>query len=122
MRDYPDLLQAAGVLGSIIYVGGFALVQCGWACGNGTGYSVSKILAAVLVLISLIGAFNLGSFLIQVGFIIFGCMGLVCRGVERSQKAMRRRAFPITERFGKRHVAFRTNTKAPKTVLAPLEG
>ncbi|SHH15460.1 hypothetical protein SAMN05443551_1425 [Marivita hallyeonensis] len=79
MRTYPDLLQASGVLGSIIYVGGFALVQSGRACGNGATYSASKIVAALLVLISLVGAFNLGAFLIQIGFIFFGTWGLFRR-------------------------------------------
>ncbi len=76
MRAYPDLLRASGVVGSIIYVSGFALVQSGKTCGNGSLYSASKVLAAIMVLISLVGAFNLGAFIIQVGFIIFGMVGL----------------------------------------------
>ncbi|MFD0978899.1 CBU_0592 family membrane protein [Tropicimonas aquimaris] len=75
----PLLLQICGVIGSVIYVGGFALVQCEHVCGNGTGYAVSKIIAAMLVLLSLIDAFNLGSFLIQIGFITFGYWGLTRR-------------------------------------------
>ena len=77
LRAHPEILRASGVLGSIIYVGGFALVQYGKACGNGRLYSVSKIFAASLVLISLVGAFNLGAFLIQIGFIFFGIMGVI---------------------------------------------
>ena len=77
LRGYPDILIACGVAGSIIYVGGFALVQSGRMCGNGTGYSISKIIAALLVLLSLLHAFNLGAFLIQVGFIYFGVWGLM---------------------------------------------
>ncbi len=76
MRAYPDLLTASGVVGSIIYISGFALVQRGRTCGNGSLYSASKVIAAILVLISLVGAFNLGAFIIQVGFITFGLMGL----------------------------------------------
>ncbi|MDV7142943.1 hypothetical protein R3X27_09615 [Tropicimonas sp. TH_r6] len=72
----PIVLQISGVIGSFIYVGGFALVQCDRACGNGTAYAVSKIIAACLVLLSLVGAFNLGAFLIQIGFIWFGLWGL----------------------------------------------
>ena len=77
MMLYPIILQTCGVIGSIIYVGGFALVQSGRTCGNGPAYSASKIIAALLVLVSLVGAFNLGAFLIQVGFIVFGVLGLV---------------------------------------------
>lgn len=76
LRAYPVLLNASGVFGSIIYISGFALVQSGRTCGNGPIYSASKIIAAILVLISLVGAFNLGAFIIQVGFIIFGVLGL----------------------------------------------
>ena len=81
---YLDALQICGVIGAVIYVGGFALVQVGHACGNGTGYSLSKIIAAVLVLASLSGAFNLGAFLIQVGFIVFGLWGLFRRSAASS--------------------------------------
>lgn len=77
MRAYPDLLQICGVVGSALYVGGFALVQTGRICGNGPYYSCNQLTAATLVLISLIGAFNLGAFFIQVGFLIFGSIGLV---------------------------------------------
>lgn len=84
MRAYPDLLQVSGVLGSIIYVGGFALVQSGKACGNSAAYSMSKVIAATLVLISLVGAFNLSAFLIQIGFIGFGVLGLVRQIRERA--------------------------------------
>lgn len=79
MRHYPSVLQACGVLGSVMYVGGFALVQTGRICGNGPIYSVNQLTAATLVLISLVGAFNLGAFLIQVGFLGFGGFGLIRR-------------------------------------------
>lgn len=85
MRAYPDLLQASGVLGSVIYVGGFALVQSGRTCGNGSAYSASKIVAAVLVLVSLVGAFNLGAFLIQIGFIGFGLWGLLRQSASKAR-------------------------------------
>lgn len=79
MRAYPEILQACGVLGSILYVGGFALVQTGKICGNGALYPCNQLTAATLVLISLVGAFNLGAFLIQVGFLFFGAVGLARR-------------------------------------------
>jgi hypothetical protein len=85
IRTHPDILQACGVAGSVIYVGGFALVQSGRACGNGAAYSASKIVAALLVLVSLAGAFNLGAFLIQIGFIAFGLVGLVRQASVKDQ-------------------------------------
>lgn len=101
---FPWLLQTGGVIGSAIYVGGFAMVQCGYTCGNGAGYSLSKIVAAVLVLASLIDAFNLGAFLIQVGFIFFGVVGMLRRGetlrsTSSGHRKLRRdmTRFPATE-------------------------
>lgn len=88
MRAYPTLLQVSGVIGSVIYVGGFAFVQSGKTCGNGALYSASKIVAAFLVLVSLVGAFNLGAFLVQIGFIGFGLLGLF------RQMKLRRVAIP----------------------------
>ncbi len=79
LRLYPDILQLCGVLGSILYVGGFALLQTGRICGNGPLYSGNQLIAATLVLISLVGAFNLGAFLIQIGFFTFGLIGLIRR-------------------------------------------
>ncbi len=79
MRTYPDLLRVCGVLGSMLYICGFALVQTGRICGNGPIYSCNQLTAASLVLCSLVGAFNLGAFLIQVGFLTFGTIGLARR-------------------------------------------
>ena len=72
----PAFMNACGILGAVLYVGGFALVQLERICGNGNAYAVSKIIAACLVLVSLAGAFNLGAFIIQIGFIGFGLWGL----------------------------------------------
>lgn len=79
MRAYPEILQACGVMGSILYIGGFALLQMGRICGGGLYYSYNQLMAASLVMISLVGAFNLGAFLIQIGFLFFGMIGLVRR-------------------------------------------
>lgn len=76
LRAYPDVLRACGVIGSVLYVGGFALVQTGRICGNGPIYACNQLTAATLVLTSLIGAFNLGAFIIQIGFLFFGSIGL----------------------------------------------
>lgn len=78
-RAYPTLLQTCGVLGSILYIGGFALLQTGRICANALYYSCNQLTAASLVLISLVGAFNLGAFLIQIGFLFFGAIGLARR-------------------------------------------
>lgn len=89
LHAYPGILQTSGVLGSVLYIGGFALLQTGRICGNGPIYSCNQLTAASLVLISLIGAFNLGAFLVQVGFLTFGTYGLI-----RQLKMRRRGVFP----------------------------
>ena len=76
LRAYPDFHNARGVVGPIIYISGFAFVQLGRTCGNGPRYSASKMIASILLLISFVVAFNLGPFVIQVGFIILGLVGL----------------------------------------------
>lgn len=73
------LLQGIGVLGFILYVGGFFLVQNRMICGNGIAYPLSKVIAACFVLISLYVDFNLASFLIQVSYIGIGLFGLAMR-------------------------------------------
>ena len=79
IRAYPELLQVCGVLGSLLYIGGFALLQTGRICGNGPIYSCNQLTAATLVLVSLFGAFNLGAFLVQIGVVTFGTYGLIRR-------------------------------------------
>ena len=79
MRAYPEVLQGCGVMGSFLYIGGFALLQMGRICSGGLYYSCNQLMAASLVMISLVGAFNLGAFLIQLGFLFFGVIGLVRR-------------------------------------------
>lgn len=79
LTDNPNLLQAIGVLGFVLYVGGFFLVQNGSVCGNGVLYPLSKVVAAGCVLISLVAAFNLASFLIQVSYIGIGLYGVAMR-------------------------------------------
>ena len=79
MQTYPSLLQVVGILGFITYMAVFALVQSGKICGNGIVYPASKVFAATCVLISLVGAFNLASCLIQLSYIVIGLYGIVVR-------------------------------------------
>ncbi|MDA5557170.1 CBU_0592 family membrane protein [Shimia sp. MMG029] len=79
MLTYPSLLQMIGVVGFLTYVIGFGLVQNEKVCGNGIVYPASKVFAAICVLISLVGAFNLASCLIQLSYIVIGLYGIVIR-------------------------------------------
>lgn len=74
-----DTFQIIGVLGFITYIISFGSVQFGLLDGNSTIYSLSNVLAASLVAISLTAEFNLASALIQGSWIVIGLAGLVLR-------------------------------------------
>ena len=76
LQPHHSAVQLLGALGSLIYVGGYLLVQCGHICGNSVTFTASKLLAAVMVLVSLGAAFNLAAFLIQISFILISIYGL----------------------------------------------
>ncbi len=77
--SYPELSQAIGVLGFMIYVGGFFSIQSGLMCGNGICFPVLQVIAASCVLISLTSAYNLAAFMIQTSYIAIGLFGIVIR-------------------------------------------
>lgn len=99
MTPYHTGFQLLGILGSVIYVGGYLLVQCGHLCGNSAAFTASKLLAACLVLLSLGTAFNVAAFVIQTSFIVISVYGLWYRLSGRFD-ARRARLAPIdTARF-----------------------
>ena len=71
--------QAIGILGFVIYVGGFLLVQARLMCGNGLWFPASKVVAALCVICSLSEAFNLATLLVQISFIAIGLGGVARR-------------------------------------------
>ncbi len=79
MRTFPNALEAIGVVGFLTYIIGFKLVQTGHICGNGMAFAMTNVVAASLVLVSLVGAFNLASFLIQISYIAIGLFGIGLR-------------------------------------------
>lgn len=76
METHHIAMQAIGAVGSVIYVGGYLLVQCGHLCGNSVAYPLSKALAALCVMASLATAFNLATLLIQICFLAISIYGL----------------------------------------------
>jgi hypothetical protein len=82
-------LELIGVAGFLVYMLSFACVQLNAMDGNGVLYSLSNVLAASLVAISLIAEFNLSSALIQGSWIIFGLCGVMLRLRFRSRKVSR---------------------------------
>ena len=72
-----------GCFGFVIYLGSFGSVQLGWLDGNGMLYCALNVCAASLVLMSLSGAFNMASALIQVSWIAIGLYGLATRIIRK---------------------------------------
>lgn len=80
-----QLFQLAGIAGFLCYIIGFAAVQMNWINGNGNAYTLWSLAGASLVLISLVGAFNLASLLIQVSWIVICLTALIRRALNRPQ-------------------------------------
>ncbi len=79
IRAYPDLAEFIGVIGFMLYIGGFFSVQSGILCGNGITFPVLQVCAASCVLVSLSSAYNLPSFMIQTSYIAIGLFGIALR-------------------------------------------
>ncbi len=79
IRAYPDLAEFIGVIGFMLYIGGFFSVQSGILCGNGIPFPMLQVCAASCVLVSLSSAYNLPSFMIQTSYIAIGLFGIALR-------------------------------------------
>ena len=79
IKTYPDISQAIGVFGFLIYISTFFSVQTGFLCGNGVCFPILQVIAASCVLISLSSAYNLASFMIQTSYITIGLFGIILR-------------------------------------------
>ena len=79
IRAYPDFAEFIGVIGFMLYIGGFFSVQSGFLCGNGIAFPVLQVCAACCVLVSLSSAYNLPSFMIQTSYIAIGLFGIALR-------------------------------------------
>ena len=77
--EQATLCRVSGIIGFLIYMGGFAALQFQIVSANGITFSITQVLAAALVLISLIADFNLASLLIQLSYIVIGITGATIR-------------------------------------------
>jgi len=75
--------QAIGVAGFIVYLASFASLQAKLLDGNGSLYAFLNVIAATLVLVSLMEAFNLASALIQISWIAIGIFGLSLKAYRK---------------------------------------
>lgn len=93
------ILEAAGLLGVISYIGAYAALQSGLLRSNGYAYAGANLAAASLVLLSLTSDFNLSAAISQIVWIIISVFGLVRMVVleHRARLNEEERAFMATK-------------------------
>lgn len=78
--------EIVGLIGFAAYLGAFGALQFRLISGDGVMYTAMNIFGASLVLISLLGSFNLASALIQISWILIGLCGLGLRVFRRTAR------------------------------------
>jgi hypothetical protein len=68
--------DAAGVLGAAVYLGSYGALQLGFLTNRGCAYPALNLVAASLMLTSLMGSFNPWSATIEACWILFSIIGL----------------------------------------------
>lgn len=79
-----DIFQFIGLVGMICVVLGYLLLQLGRLTSEHMSYQLLNLVGAVLLIVSLLAHFNLGSFLIEVfwiGITIYGIFKIYRRKV-----------------------------------------
>jgi len=75
-----DLLTVAGVVGSGLIVGAYFLNQHGWLRAEDWRYSLVNLIGALLILLSLITAWNLPAAIMEGFWALISVYGLIKRG------------------------------------------
>jgi len=65
-----------GLLGTVMILGGFALLQAGKLSGTGLVYQLLNLLGAIGILLSLLGKFNLPVFLLEIAWVVVSLYGI----------------------------------------------
>lgn len=81
-----DIFQLIGLLGMICIVAAYFLLQIGHINGETLAYQTINLIGAILLIISLLEHFNLGSFLIEVFWIFITFFGFYKIYKKRSAK------------------------------------
>ena len=84
MEATANIYQLIGVIGFILYMMSYFLLQIGKLNGSGNGYILMNLSAASFVLISLTQHFNLASALIQISWILISFIGLYRHNIAKS--------------------------------------
>jgi putative permease len=73
---FLDLFQIIGFLGMICVVGAYLLLQLQIVSNKNLSFQIINLIGAILLIISLCIHFNLGSFLIEIFWIIITLFGI----------------------------------------------
>lgn len=73
--DYA-INDLVGNLGVILIIGSYLLLQLGKLPATGLAYSVSNMLGAAFILVSLYFEFNMSAFLVEVFWLLISLVGL----------------------------------------------
>lgn len=65
-----------GLLGTVMILGGFALLQAGKLSGTGLVYQLLNLFGALGILLSLLGTFNLSVFLLEIAWVAVSLYGI----------------------------------------------
>lgn len=76
----------AGLIGVALVLGAFFALQAEWLRGERLPYQLMNLIGASLIVVSLLFAFNLSAFVIQVAWIGISIYG-IARGVRRRRDA-----------------------------------
>lgn len=122
--------DAAGILGATVYLGSYAALQLGILTNRGYAYPALNLVAASLMLTSLVGNFNPWSALIEICWILFSIIGLarwyfLTSGLRLSpaERLFVETAFPGLEPYLARRVLAAGNWRqAPPGEILTREG
>ena len=65
-----------GIVGTLLILGGFFLLQAGRMSGNGLAYQLMNLLGAAGILVSLLGKFSVSVFLLELAWILVSAYGI----------------------------------------------
>lgn len=68
--------DVVGMVGSAMIIGAFFLLQAGRMSGTGITYQLLNMFGAAGVLVSLLGAFNPGVFVLELTWILISAFGI----------------------------------------------
>ena len=81
-----DLFTLAGIAGAALFLVAYFANQQGWLMAEDWRYPLANLIAAILILISLITAWNLPAFVIEVVWSAISIYGLIKHAGRSAQR------------------------------------